>query len=91
MTRRNKLIERLANDAEQDARLIAHQAQQIRKLEKQLAEKTRQRDEWHRAWRETRRGKGARQVMRGVILMLVAIAAGLATMWVADLAARSAL
>jgi hypothetical protein len=29
--------------------------------------------------------------MRGVILMLVAIALGLATMWVADLAARSAL
>lgn len=53
MTRRNKLIERLANDAEQDARLIAHQAQQIRKLEKQLAEKTRQRDEWHRAARRT--------------------------------------
>jgi hypothetical protein len=29
--------------------------------------------------------------MRGVILMLVAIAAGLATMWAADLAARIAL
>lgn len=29
--------------------------------------------------------------MRGVILILAAIAAGLATMWVADLAARSAL
>lgn len=46
MANRKKLIERLANEIEQDQRLIAHQAQQIRDLEKRLAEKTRQRDEW---------------------------------------------
>lgn len=51
MANRRKLIERLANEIEQDARLIAHQAQQIRDLEKRLAEKTRQRDEWFRAAR----------------------------------------
>ena len=53
MANRQKTIERLASEIEQDQRLIAHQAQQIRKLEKQLAEKTRQRDEWHRAARRT--------------------------------------
>ena len=51
MTRRNKLIERLAQEAEQDARLIAHQAQQIRNLRRRLAKVAKGRDEWHRAAR----------------------------------------
>lgn len=51
MANRKKLIERLANEIEQDQRLIAHQAQQIRNLKRRLVKVAKRRDEWHRAAR----------------------------------------